>query len=84
MVIVGCAHELVVGSSDTVPDLLDLSGDAVDVFLRGDTLGVRLFLDLLTVLVGAGHQKDVVALLTLAAGDAVSHDGVVDVADMRL
>ena len=84
VVVVGCADELVVGRADEIPDLLDLARHAVDVGFRRDSGFVRERFDLHAVLVSAGHEEHVLALLTLTARDRVGHDDLVGVADMRL
>ena len=81
---VGGADEVVVGGVHRVPDLADLAGNPVDIGLGGDAGGLRLLLDLLAVLVGAGAEEDVVALHPLVAGDRVGEDDLIGVADVGL
>ncbi len=84
VIFVGGADKAVVRRADKVPQALDLARDVVDVFLRRDARRLGLFLDLLTVLVRAGLQIDVVALKALEARDAVGEDRFVGVSDVRL
>ena len=84
MVLVGGADELVVRGADTVPDGADDARDVVDVCLRGDARLFRLLFDLLTVLVRARLEADVVALHALETDDGVRQNGFVSVADVRL
>ena len=83
VIVVGRADETVVGRAHEIPDALDLAGDAVDVFLRRLSRVLRLFLDLLPMLVRAGLQIDVVALVALEPRDAVRKDRLIGVADVR-
>ena len=83
VVVVGRADELVVRGVHDVPVRADDLRDLVDVFLRRDAGGLRLFLDLLAVLVGAGLEEHVVALEALEARDAVGEHDLIRVADVR-
>ena len=84
MIVVGGADEIVVGHVHLIPQGLDLPGDAIHVGLGGDACLTGKVLDLLSVLVGAGAEVDVIAHLSLVAGDGVGHDGLVGVAEVGL
>ena len=72
MVFVRRADKAVVARADEVPKPLDLPRDVVHIFLRRHARGLRLLLDLLAVLVRAGLQIYVIALIALPARDAVT------------
>ena len=84
VVVVGGADEVIVGNVHLVPQILDLPRHAIHVGLGGDARGVGEILDLLAVLVGTRAEVDVVAHLSLVAGDGVGHDGLVGVAEVGL
>ena len=59
---VGRSDELIVGSVQKVADFSDLTCNTVNMLLRGDTLCGGDLLNLLTVLVRAGLEENIVAL----------------------
>ena len=86
MVVVGGADEAVVGDVHELPEVLDPTGalhDIVHELLGGDPGLLGLILDLLTVLVGAGQEHDVVSLEPLVPGHGVGGHGAVGVADVE-
>ena len=87
VIVVGGADEPVVGDVHQLPQVADAPlavHDAVDEGLGGHTGLLRLCLDLLAVLIGAGEEHDVIALQALVAGDGVGGHGAVAVADVQL
>ena len=87
VVIVGRADEAVIGNVHQLPEVehaLRAGDDVIDELLRRDAGGLRLFLDLLAVLVGAGQEHDVAALHPLEACQCVAGHGGVAVADVQL
>ena len=87
MVVVGGADEAVIADVHQLPQILDALGaldDVIDELLRRNTGLLGLQLDLLSVLVGAGQELDVVALQPLVAGHSVGSDGAVGMADVQL
>ena len=71
----GGADEVVVGDVEHLPGLVELRGHAVGPLQRRDAvLGGRLF-DLLTVLVEAGEEPDVVTAHAPVARQCVGCDG---------
>ena len=81
---VGRADELVVARSHQVPDALDLARGAIHVGFRRNALGLGLVLDLLAVLVRAGLEEDIIALIAFIPRDGVRQYRLIGVADMRL
>ncbi|MPM97713.1 hypothetical protein SDC9_144890 [bioreactor metagenome] len=87
MVIVRGADEPVVGNIHQLPQVLDALGplhNPVHELLGGDAGLLGLCLDLLTVLVGAGQEHDVIAVEPLIAGNRIGGNGAVGVADVQL
>ena len=87
VVIVGRADEAVVRDVHQLPQVehaLGAGDDVVDELLRRDAGGLRLFLDLLAVLVRAGQEHHIAALKALIARHRVGRHGAVAVADVQL
>ena len=87
VVIVGRADEAVIGNVHQLPEVehaLRAGDDVIDELLRRDAGGLRLFLDLLAVLVGAGQEHDVAALEPLVARHRVGRHRAVGMADVQL
>ena len=87
MIIVRRADKTVVGDVHQLPQIenaLLARDDVVDKLLRGHAGCLCLFFDLLTVLVGAGQEHDVVALQALVARHRVGRDGAVGMTDVKL
>ena len=78
------ADELVIGDIDAVKLSLDFCRYLVNEFLRCQAGGLCLLLDLLTMFIRAGLEADIVAALTLAAGDCIRQHNLINVTDMRL
>ena len=81
---VGGADELVIGGVHQIPDGLNLTGNLVNVLLRRDAGCLGLLLNLLTMLVRAGLEINVVTGHALVACDSVGQHDLVGVADVRL
>ena len=81
---VGGADELVIGGVHQIPDGLNLTGNLVNVLLRRDAGCLGLLLNLLTMLVRAGLEINVVTGHALVACDSVGQHDFVGVADVRL
>ena len=84
MILVCGTDKLIIGSVHQIPDGLDLSGHIVYIFLRCDAGFLRFQLDLLSMLVGTGLEKHIIALLSFKTGDGICQNYLVGVADMRL
>ena len=84
VVVVSCADEVVVGCVHLIPNALDLACYIVNVFLGGDACLEGLIFDLLAVLVSACEEENVIAALSLIAGDAVCHNYLVGITEVRL
>ena len=84
VIVVGGADEVVVACTHAVKNGLDLACYVVHVLLRRDACFLGAVLDLLAVLVRAGAEENVVAALSLIAGNRVGHDDLVGVAEVRL
>ena len=84
VVLVRGADKAVIGGVHQVPDPLDLRGGLVHILLWGDAGVLRLQLDLLAVLVCAGLEADVEAFFSFEAGDGVSKNDLIGIADVRL
>ena len=87
VIVVGGADEPVVGDVHQLPQIQHAPlalHDAVHEGLRRHAGLLRLRLDLLAVLVGAGEEHHVIALQALIAGDGVGGHGAVGVADVQL
>ena len=78
------ADETVIGSSDKVPETLDLACDLIDKLFGALARAGRSGLDLLAVLVRTCHETDIKAVRSLITGDAVRKDDLVGIADMGL
>ena len=81
---VGGADEFVVGGVHQIPDGLNLTGNLVNVLLRRDAGCLGLLLNLLTMLVRAGLEVNVIAGHALVARDGIGQHDLVGVADVRL
>ena len=81
---VGGADELVIGGVHQIPDGLNLTGNLVNVLLRRDAGCLGLLLNLLTMLVRAGLEVNVVTGHAFVACDSVGQHDLVGVADVRL
>ena len=78
----GGADEVVVGDVEQLPHLAEASRGAVGPFERCDALGFGGALDLQPVLVGAGEEEHVVAVLAAPPGQRVGRDRGVRRADV--
>ncbi len=76
--------EAVIGCVDQVPEPLDLPCDLIYELLGGLAGRQRAGLDLLSVLVAACLEIDVIAVCSLISRDRVRQDDLVGVADVRL
>ena len=79
----GGADEVVVGNAHPLPKIAKLGGDFVGILQRSFAGRLRGTLDFLAVLVGAGEKECVRAEYALSAGNRVSRDGGVGVANVR-
>src|SRR5262249_26557672 len=84
VVVGGGAHEAVIRDRQPAPHVFEATGDAVYEFLRRDAALGRCLRDLLSVLVEAGQEVDVVASHAPIARDDVGSDLLVRVADVRV
>ena len=84
MVIVGRADKVVVRRTHLIPDVLYLTGDAVNVFFWSDACLFGKIFYLLTVLVSTRAEEYVVAASLFVARDCVGHDDLVGVSEVRL
>ena len=78
------ADKLVIRGIHQIPNPLDLPGYVVHMLLGRDAGSLSLFLDLLTMLIGAGLEIHVKACHTLIAGNGVSQDDFIGIANMGL
>lgn len=74
---------LFIGGVHQIPDGLNLTGNLVNVLLRRDAGCLGLLLNLLTMLVRAGLEVNVVTGHALVACDSVGQHDLVGVADVR-
>lgn len=81
---VGGADEIVVGGIHFIPNAPDNARHAVHIFLRRYALFFRKLFDLQSMLIGAGAEKDVIALLPLVSGDGIGENDLIGIADVRL
>ena len=81
---IGSSDEFVIGCVEQVADILDLAGNTVNVLFGCDALGGGNLLDLLTVLVCARLEENIVALQSFVSRYCVRHNYLVAVADVRL
>ena len=79
----GGADEVVVGDVEPVPRLHEARRGAVRPLLRGGAVRLGRLHDLGAVLVGAGHEPDVVAQQAVPAGQGVGVDRRVRRAHVR-
>ena len=77
-------HELVIGGVHQIPDGMNFSYHLIHEFLGSLPRILGLPLDFLTMLIGSGHEKYVIALITLEAGNGISQDNLIGIPDMRL
>ncbi len=84
MIFIGGTNEAIIGGVHTIPDPADLTGRLIHKLLGCLAGAGSALLDLLTVLVRAGLKVHVVAVCALVACNAVCHDNLVGVADVRL
>ena len=87
VVIVGRADETVVRDIHELPEVQDTAGAFDDLIHKGlgrDASFLRFFLDLLAMFIRAGKEHNIIAPQALIAGDGVSGDGAVGVADVKL
>ena len=84
MILVCGTDKFIIGSIHQIPDGLDLSGHIVYIFLRCDAGFLRFQLDLLSMLVGTGLEKHIIALLSFKTGDGICQNDLVSISDMRL
>ena len=84
MVIVGGAHEAVVGDVHQLPQGLEGGHDIIHILLGGHALFLGLALDLLAMLVRAGEEIHVIPGHALIPGDGVRGHGAVGMADVQL
>jgi hypothetical protein len=75
--------EVVVGDAEAVPRLAEAGGVAVGLFLGRDARFLGGLGDLQAVFVGACEEVGVVTEQAMPAGDGVSDDGRIGVADVR-
>ena len=81
---VGCSDKFIIGRVEKIADFSDFTCNSVNVLLGCDTLGGGDFFNLLTVLIRAGLEENVIALQSLVSCDCVGHYDLIAVAYMRL
>ena len=84
MILIRRADEAVIGGIHLIPDSLDFSCRFIDKLLRRLAGLCRSFLNFLTMLIRTGLEINIITVCTLIAGNAVRHDNLVGIADMRL
>ena len=77
-------HELVIGGVHQIPDGMDFSHHLIYEFLGSLSRILGLPLDFLTMLIGSGHEKYIIALVTLETGNGISQDNLIGVPNMGL
>ena len=77
-------HELVIGGVHQIPDGMNFSYHLIHEFLGSLSRILGLALDFLTMLIGSGHEKYIIALVTLKASDSISQNNLIGVPDMGL
>ena len=81
---IGRSDKLIIGCVQKITNVLDLTGNTVNVLLRGNALRCGDLLNLLTVFIGSGLEENIVALQSLVSCDCVRHYDFIAVAYMRL
>ena len=84
MILIRRTDEAVIGGIHQVPDPFDLTCLDIDILFRCDAGFLCLLFDLLTMFIGARLEVDIITCQSLVAGDGISHDDLIGVADMRL
>ena len=84
MIIVRRADEFIIGNIHQLPKIFDPGYNVIDILLRRDPRGLRLFLNLLAVLVRAGEEHHVVPLNPFIPRHGIRHHGAVSVADVQI
>ena len=79
-----CTHELIIGGIHQIPNGMDFSHHLVHELLGSLSRILGLPLDFLTMLIGSGHEKYIIALVTLEAGNGISQDNLIGIPDMGL
>lgn len=79
----GGTDETIVRNIENVGHFTEIAGHFVSEFARFDAAFARGFDHLEAVLVGAGLEEDVAAVLALIARDRVGGDHLIGMADMR-
>ena len=77
-------HELIIGGIHQIPDGMNFSHHLIYEFLGSLSRILGLPLDFLTMLIGSGHEKYIIALITLEAGNGISQDNLIGIPDMGL
>ena len=84
MTFLGGADEVIIGNIELLPQLLEHAYDLIRVLDRRDTGFLCLLLDLLSVLIRSGQEKDIIAVKTLETSHAVSDGCAVCMPDVQL
>ena len=84
MIVVGGANKAVVGDVHQLPQVLKGGNDVIHILLGGYALIPGLALYLLTMLIGAGEEVNVIAGHALIPGDGVRRNGGIAVAYVQL
>ena len=84
MTFLGGADEVIIGNIEFLPQLLEHAYDLIRVLDRRDTGFLCLLLDLLSVLIRSGQEKDIIAVKTLETSHAVSDGCAVCMPDVQL
>ena len=77
VVLVRCADEAVIIHTEKLPYFFYLRRDTVNILLRGDSACVCKIFDLLTMLIRACAEENVIPLRLFIARDGVRKDGVI-------
>ena len=84
MIVVGGSDEFVVGCIQGVADASYFSCDLVNILLRCHAGLFGIFFDFLSVFVRSGQEENVIALKSFIAGNGISENDFIAVADMGL
>ena len=84
MIIVGSSNKTVVGNVHQLPQILDAAYNIVYILLRGNACSLRLLLDLLTMLIGAGEEHHIAPLHSFIPCHCISSYRAIGVANMQL
>ena len=84
MIVISSADKLIVAGIKAVPHILDLIGNIINILFRTYSRRLGILLYLLTVLIRACHEEDLIAHLLFIARDHVSKHYIIRVTDMRL